>query len=243
MSNGHRSPPAKKPSPITIASLRVAADALPARPRVPTGDYQRKTLPFQGGSFPVPLEMSDQQGFIDTLVTLAGKPGSLRAEAFPSAYTAGNFSPRGQRITLSGMVMDAGLGASPQNIQDTRWTAAHEWGHLLAHNDDEILRAFTAAAPLPKRLLDAPPAFAELWNLAYKGGKRVEDTTRTGGGMRDYVVGEAFADMFASALGKQIPEMSVPENRRYGMTKQFEGASRRRMVDSLVTTLMSRLKL
>jgi hypothetical protein len=191
--------------------------------------------------------MSDQQGFIDTLVALAGKPGSLHAEPYPASYVVGNFNPPGQRITLSGMVMDAGLGASPTDIKNTRWAAAHEWGHLLTHNNEGILQAFMNAAPLPRRLLPGDPNdptltnFSEVWNLGFKNGQQVQDTSRKSNWGRQYVAGEAFSDMFATTLAKFLPGMSPP-GEQYPMTPQFRGQSRQRMMDSLVATLLPRLK-
>lgn len=244
-------PPAKKkPAPNIERAMASAAqrpDALAVRPRGPApNEYQRKPLPF-GVRAPeahstwtrLPNTLDWQQGFFDTLSTLAGVPNEIIADPDYGPVTA-SFHPRGQKISFGGNLGQF-MGADPKDI---RWSAAHEWGHLLDHNDDAILKAFEDAAPLPRQILpenDYRENAQTLYNQDYRGGP---DSSRTSNAARRALIQESFADMFADALAKRLPQMHGEERERshYPWTKQFRSRSRRNMVDSLVNTLLPRLK-
>lgn len=255
-----RPEPPKKPRNIMSGAIeRLRADALPAAPKGPAPtEYQRTPIPFKQSSPAIPRVLEWQRGFIDTLTQLVGRPGSLEALPHVSVASGGEFNPRGQKITISGAVSPE-YAVLPKSVApNTRFTLAHEWAHLLAHNKDEIMKAFMAAAPLPKRL-NIPQRYkkfyggwADVYGADFKldsTGKvqMVVDTSRTPNLNRQYIGNEAFADMFATQLGTRFRdaagEPTIDQSYSYPFTPQFSGRMRQNMVDSLITALLPRLKL
>ena len=213
-------------------------------------DIPRSPFPFRAAlnKNKVASELEWQYPFLDTLTQVVGnEPGYLLADAYPANYVTGSFLPAGRTITLGGNVIPSAV-AQPE---DVRWSAAHEYGHLLTHNDNRILQAFVNAAPLPKRLnvteADSAMGFNKVWafNPAGRQGNPAVDTTRNTNINREYLAGEAFADMFADALSQRLPGMSQAAQRKathYPFTPQFGGRSRQVLMDSLVNSLTERLK-
>lgn len=257
-------PKPKKPKPKlpTISDVMIARDALPrpSHPRTIPYFYVKKhgerggvdTIPLeqqlQVASIPDPTEpivplpaalfgsvhldrgkvpdaLAWQAPFLDTLTQLVGhQPGSVAAEPSISAGTWGNFSRRGRRITLGGNIF-----REDNRPNELRTSAAHEWAHLLTSQEDPILQAFMTAAPLPTKLRTE----AALNNFDFNEWPK------------ELAANEAFADMFAAALGQHLPQMQPERGRAtidYPFTAQFGGRSRQRMVDSLVNVLLPRLQ-
>lgn len=193
----------------------------------------------------VPEALKWQAPFLDTLTQLIGaRPSRLRADMSFTNAVAGEFNPVGNTIYLSGNI----AGMTPGSAGHTRWAAAHEFGHLLSHGDSRIMQAFVNAAPLPRRLNTREYDYSKPLSEAWTAGGR--DTTRTPGIIRNYIAGEAFADMFADALARKssgeprFPEMWNSDQQwvHYPFSDQFRGRSRQMMVDSLVNSLAERLK-
>lgn len=253
--------PPKKKSPIeaALASAVQRPDALPRAPKprmlpefyidptdkrqppqerlrarsVPDPDEAVKSLPFRSplAQGKVAPELQWMYPFLDSLTQVVGnEPGYIEAYANPEApYITGEFMPKGRRITMGGNIYPKEAFGDEEWA---RWTAAHEYGHLLTHNDNSILQAFVDAAPLPKHL-NVTPQDDKDYNFNSQYRLIPELTTN-----------EAFSDMFADALAKRFPGMSGQEDRahHYPFTNQFRGRSRQVMMDSLVNSLTERLK-
>jgi len=184
----------------------------------------------------VPDELAWQAPFLDTLTQIVGhQPGSMAAKAEPSPGTWGEFSGLGRRIAIGGQILPPDYFKKKLGVMlrafpgEVRNTAAHEWGHLLVNQEDPILQAFIKAAPLPKKLRNDPT----LPNVDFNQWPS------------ELVANEAFADMFAAALSKRLPQMQPERGRpitEYPFTPQFGGRSRQVLMDSLVNSLTERLK-
>lgn len=193
----------------------------------------------------VPEELQWQAPFLDTLTQIIGhEPGFIAAKPDMDPHSWGEFMGLDRSITLGGKILPpdyfkkryssndpSGLGSVTLDVDpgEVRTSAAHEWGHLLTNQEDPILQAFINAAPTPKTLRNDPTIPKVDFNQWPP----------------DLIATEAFADMFAGALRKQLPGMEPrggAARTEYPFTPQFGGRSRQRMVDSLVNVLLPRLQ-
>lgn len=191
----------------------------------------------------VPEELQWQAPFLDTLTQLVGhEPGFIAAKPDIGPHSWGEFMGLDRSITLGGQILPSDyfqkhqatgvLGGTTLRVDpgEVRSSAAHEWGHLLTNQEDPILQAFINAAPTPKTLRNDPTLAGKVDFNKWPP---------------DLIASEAFADMFASALRKQLPGMEPQggaARTEYPFTPQFGGRSRQRMVDSLVNVLLPRLQ-
>lgn len=237
------------PQPKTIPFFFTEpGEQVPLEDRLHVRSLPDPSEPVRPLPFPLHLDPERVEGvlgwqypFLDTLTqTIRAEPGFIEGNPYPANYTTGHFMPKGRAITLSGNIIPSKVSQS----EELRWTAAHEFGHLLTHNDSAILDAFVNAAPLPKRLKEERgDLFNVVWQMGLHG--KGSDTTRTPNWGREYYAGEAFSDMFADALAKRLPGMQEGAGRErmhYPFTPQFRSRNRQKMVDSLVDNLLGNLK-
>lgn len=214
--------------------LHVASIPDPMEPVHPLPFHTAGSVHLSPGR--VPEELQWQAPFLDTLTQLVGhEPGIVLAQPNIGPHSYGEFMGLDRSITFGGNIRDPErdkyrpdweLTADPGEV---RSTAAHEWGHLLTNQEDPILQAFINAAPTPKTLRNDPTIPAVDFNKWPP----------------DLIATEAFADMFAGALRKQLPGMQPrggAARTEYPFSAQFGGRSRQRMVDSLVNVLLPRLQ-
>jgi len=155
------------------------------------------------------------QGYLDTLAVLAGAaPAQM---GFTTAARGEFFSQReGGEVDLTPTKSDELMGWFSYTEPEMRATAAHEFGHILDFVSPGLRDKFVALNP--------------------------RFPSEAAGGPRTQYAKEPFADAFAQAVRKVVPEVGEERAYQYGTSEWLINAQQQALLDSLVKARARLLK-